>query len=111
MELKASFDSIVSEQERQNRMIGNLMSDNTHLKSQWIRYDPERQEIRQCDAINELSGPLAIFIWRIAVAHGVGHSRIPPSDFFHGRAGSPCHFLALITPKTFGSLELITPMR
>ena len=58
-----------------------------------------------------LSGPLAIFIWRIAVAHGVGHSQKPPSDFFHGRAGSPCHFLALITPKTFGSLELITPMR
>ena len=54
MELKESLDSIVSEQERQNRMIGNLMSDNTHLKSQWIRYDPERQEIRQCDAINEL---------------------------------------------------------
>ena len=54
MELKASLDSIVSEQERQNRMIGNLMSDNTHLKSQWIRYDPERQDIKQRDAINEL---------------------------------------------------------
>ena len=48
-----------------------------------------------------LSGPHAIFVWRIAVAHDVGHSQKPPSNFFHGRAGFPSHFLALITLKTF----------
>ena len=54
MELKASLDSIVSEQERQNRMIVNLKDDNVHMKSQWIQYDPEKQEIKQRDAITEL---------------------------------------------------------
>ena len=53
--------------------------------------------------LRSLSGPHAIFIWRIALAHGVGYSRKPPSNFFHGRAGSPSHFLALITLKTFGT--------
>ena len=54
MELKASLDSIVSEQERQNRMIVNLKDDTVHMKSQWIQYDPEKQEIKQRDAIHEL---------------------------------------------------------
>ena len=54
MELKASFDSIVSEQERQDRTINNIKSDVVHLKSLSIQYEPEIQEIKQRDMINKL---------------------------------------------------------
>ena len=53
-ELKASMDSIVSEQERQNRTIDNIKSDVVHFKSLSIQYAPEIQEIKQRDIINEL---------------------------------------------------------
>ena len=49
MELKVSIDSIVSEQERQNRMIDNIKSDVTRLKSLSVQYDPEVQDIKQRD--------------------------------------------------------------
>ena len=48
------MDSIVSEQERQNRTIDNIKSDVVHLKSLSIQYEPEIQEIKQRDLINEL---------------------------------------------------------
>ena len=49
MELRVSIDSIVSEQERQNRMIDNIKSDVTWLKSLSVQYDPEVQDIKQRD--------------------------------------------------------------
>ena len=65
-ELKASMDSIVSEQERQNRTIDNMKSDVVHLKSLSIQYEPEIQEIKQRDLINELKKVSRIIdIWKV----------------------------------------------
>ena len=92
--------------------MASLLTSSTDITQDTLFYQLSDSEIVELSVFRlRLSGPHAIFIWRIAVAHDVGHSQKPPSNFFHGRAGFPSHFLALITLKTFERIELITPTR